>query len=146
MQPLLQLAAVLCAGLFSGGALYIPVAEHPARMSLGAAAALQEFRASYKRAAPMQAAFAVICFLCSAALWWLTHRWGWIAGGSLVGAVVPFTLLIIMPTNRLLLNATSPPAENDAKPLLRKWARLHAVRTCLSLLGFLVLLAQATAR
>jgi hypothetical protein len=143
MQTILEIAALLSAGLFAGAALYIPVAEHPARISLGAAAALQEFRASYTRAAPMQASLAVICFLCCTAACWLTGRWVWLAGGALVGAVVPLTLVVIMPTNRLLLNAASPPPEQAARPLLDKWARLHAVRTFLSLLGFVVLAVEA---
>jgi hypothetical protein len=74
-------------------------------MSQGASIALQEFRPSYKRAAPLQAALAVICFLCSVVVWRLTGRWAWLAGGTLVGAVVPFTFAFIMTTNRLLLDA-----------------------------------------
>jgi uncharacterized membrane protein len=103
---------------------------------------LQEFRPSYKRVAPLQASLAVICFLCSAVIWWLTRQWLWLAGGVLVGAVVPFTLAFIMPTNRLLLDEVSPPKNEEASRLLTKWAKLHAVRTCLSLLGFIVLLVQ----
>jgi Domain of unknown function (DUF1772) len=68
---------------------------------------------------------------------------GWIAGGALVGAVVPFTLIIIMPTNRLLLGAASTLKDEEAIQLLAKWAHLHAVRACLSLLGFVVLLIEA---
>lgn len=61
----------------------------------------------------------------------------------MVGAVVPFTLVFKMSTNRLLLDAASPPKDEEVSRLLAKWARLHAVRTCLSLLGFIVLVAQA---
>jgi hypothetical protein len=46
--------------------------------------------------------------------------------------------VFIMSTNRLLLDAASPPRDEEASRLLAKWARLHAVRTCLSLLGFVV--------
>jgi hypothetical protein len=59
----------------------------------------------------------------------------------LVGAVVPFAF--IRSTNRLLLDGASPPKDDEAFVLFAKWARLHAVRTCLSLLGFIVLLVQA---
>jgi hypothetical protein len=44
--------------------------------------------------------------------WRLTGRWAWLAGGALVGAVVPFTLAFIMSTNRLLLDAASPPKDD----------------------------------
>jgi hypothetical protein len=144
METLFKVIALLSSGLFAGAALYITVVEHPARISQGTLIALQEFRPSYKRAAPLQASLAVICFLCSVVVWRLTGRWVWLAGGTLVGAVAPFTLAFIMSTNRLLLDATSPPKDEEAFRLLAKWARLHAVRTCLSLLGFIVLLVQAS--
>lgn len=70
----------------------------------------------------------------------LTDDWLWVLGGSLVGAVVPFTLLFIMPTNRLLLDDTEELEIELERARLAKWARLHAVRTVLSLFGFLVLL------
>jgi hypothetical protein len=142
MLFLLKVAALLSSGLFAGAALYLTVVEHPARMSQGASFALQEFRPSYKRAAPIQASLAVICFLCSGVVWWLTTRWAWLAGGVLVGGVVPFTLIFIMPTNRRLLDTNSVPAENEVSSLLAKWGQLHAVRTYLSLIGFVILLVQ----
>jgi len=143
METLLEVIALLSSGLFAWAALYITAVEHPVRISQGAFFALQEFRPSYKRAAPLQAALAAICFLCSVVVWRLTGRWAWFAGGALVGAVVPFTLAFIMSTNRLLLDAGSPPKDDVALVLLAKCAGLHAVRTCLSLLGFIVLLAES---
>lgn len=142
METLLKVIVLLSSGLFAGAALYITAVQHPARISQGALIALQEFRPNYKRAAPLQASLAVICFLCSVAVWWLTGRWAWLAGGALVGAVVPFTLAFVKSTNRLLLDATSQPKDEKAFRLLAKWARLHAVRTCLSLLGFIILVVQ----
>jgi len=143
METLLKVIVLLSSGLFAGAALYITAVQHPARISQGALIALQEFRPNYKRAAPLQASLAVICFLCSVAVWRLTGRWAWLAGGALVGAVVPFTLAFVKSTNRLLLDATSPPKDEEAFRLLAKWARLHAVRAFLSLLGFIVLLVQS---
>ncbi len=101
METLLKVIALLSSGLFAGAALYTTAVEHPARVSQGALIALQEFRPSYKRAAPLQAGLAVICFLCSVVVWLQTGRWTWLAGGALVGAVVPFTFAFIMSTNRL---------------------------------------------
>ena len=143
METLLEVIALLSSGLFAGAALYITAVEHPAGMSQGALLALQGFRPRYKRAAPLQASLAVICFLCSVVIWRLTGRWAWLAGGALVGAVAPFTFAFMMSTNRLLLDAASPPKSEEALRLLAKWARLHAVRTCLSLLGFIVLLVRS---
>ena len=84
METLFKVTALLSAGLFAGAALYVTAVEHPARISQGALIALQEFRPSYKRAAPLQAALAVTCFLCSVVVWCLTGRWAWLTGGALV--------------------------------------------------------------
>jgi hypothetical protein len=99
-----------------------------------------EFRPSYKRAAPQQAALAIACFLCGVSLALLTQQWLWLLGGILVGAVVPFTLVFLMPTNRLLLDEVNQLDAQPLESLLAKWAGLYAVRTVSSVVGFLVLL------
>jgi anthrone oxygenase-like protein len=140
MENVLKFLALLSSGMFTGAALYVTTVEHPARMSIGAALALQEFRPSYKRAAPQQAALAIVCFLCGVSLALLTQQWLWLLGGILVGAVGPFTLIFIMPTNRLLLDEAKQLDARTLESLLAKWARLHTVRTVLGAIGFLVLL------
>src|SRR5260370_32867855 len=109
METLLKVIALLSSGLFAGAALYTTAVEHPARVSQGALIASQEFRPSYKRAAPLQAGLAVICFLFSVVVWLQTGQWSWLAGGALFGAVVPFTFAFIMSTHRLFLDSASPP-------------------------------------
>jgi hypothetical protein len=49
-------------------------------------------------------------------------------------------LVFILPTNRLLLDEGKQLDAQALESLLAKWARLHAVRSALSVLGFLVLL------
>ena len=51
----LELINVLIVGIFAGAAIYINVAEHPARLSCGTELAVTEFPPSYKRATRMQA-------------------------------------------------------------------------------------------
>jgi hypothetical protein len=62
MEPILKVIATLCAALFTGGALYISLVEHPARMA-DVTIALREFRDSYKRTAPWQDSTVVILAL-----------------------------------------------------------------------------------
>jgi Domain of unknown function (DUF1772) len=54
-----------------------------------------------------------------------------------LGFVVPYTLLVAMPTNRLS-DPTLPADSPEAVALLARWGRLHAVRTAVSLVAFLV--------
>ena len=70
----------------------------------------------------------------------LTREWSWAAGGVLVGLAMPFTLLVIMPTNHLLLHGA--PSEADAASLVARWGRLHWVRSLLGPAGLLLLAAR----
>jgi hypothetical protein len=144
MLHALEAVATLCAALFAGAAMYINVAEHPARMRLETGGAARQWAPSYQRATWMQAPLAVIGFLAGAAAWLLGGGTGWLVAAVFLGAVVPFTLIVIMPTNHRLLAPGRDLASAETRALLETWARLHAVRTALSLLAavlFIILLA-----
>lgn len=124
-----SMVATVAAGMFSGAAVYVTVAEHPARLECGHALAVREFGPSYRRAAVMQASLALIGCLAGIGAWLQGAGVGWLAWGLLLGAVVPFTLIVIMPTNRRLLDPALDPGSAEARALLLRWGRLHAVRT-----------------
>jgi hypothetical protein len=136
---MLLFIATLCAGLFAGAALYVSLVEHPARVSCGTAAAVAEFGPSYRRAARLQSALASVCFVV--AVWAAFRGAGHLVfvAALLMVAVVPFTLLVIMPTNDRLMDPTLNPGSPEAATLLTRWGRLHAVRTVLGLASFVVL-------
>jgi uncharacterized membrane protein len=137
---LLELAATLCSGLFTGASIYINLVEHPARMQCGTTLAVTEFAPSYKRAAAMQASLAAIGFVCAVMTWFWGSPLLWLIGGILLGAVIPFTLLVIFPTNKQLLDPGLDKNSSLAEQLLVRWGRLHAVRSLLSLASFVLFL------
>ena len=92
------------AGLFAGAAVYVNLVEHPARVSCGSAVALAEFRPAYRRGAVMQATLAAIGTLAGIGAWLVGHGPGWLVGALLLGSVIPWTLLVIFPTNARLLD------------------------------------------
>jgi Domain of unknown function (DUF1772) len=55
-------------------------------------------------------------------------------------ANLPFTLIVILPTNKLLLDPSLDKDSELAAQLLQRWATLHAVRSALSLASFLLFL------
>jgi hypothetical protein len=67
--------------------------------------------------------------------WWQTGSPFWIGGALLMGANIPFTLLAIQPTNRLLLEIAKTGASPTGDELIAKWGRLHNVRTGISLVA-----------
>jgi Domain of unknown function (DUF1772) len=142
MIQALQFVAAFCIAIFAGAALYINVVEHPARMHGDTRSALMQWAPSYKRATRMQVPLAVIGLITAIAVWLLGASGWWLVAGLLIGAVVLFTLVGIMPTNHRLLATDPEAASAKARVLLERWNKLHAVRTALSLVAFALLLWQ----
>jgi len=134
-----ELIATLCAGLFAGAAIYITLVEHPARLECGTALAATEFGPSYRRATIMQASLAAVGFLAALAAWAQGAGPAVLLGGIVLGLVIPFTLIVILPTNKRLLDPTLDRGSPEAAVLLERWGRLHAVRSVASGIAFGVL-------
>jgi hypothetical protein len=136
---LLELIATLCAGLFGGAAIYINLVEHPARLECGTALAISQFGPSYRRATVMQASLAALGLLASVGAWLEGRGLVVLIAGLLLGLVIPFTLIVILPTNKALLDPRLDRGSAEAAALLVRWGRLHAVRSILSAVAFGVL-------
>ncbi|MFN0317636.1 MAG: DUF1772 domain-containing protein [Burkholderiales bacterium] len=137
----LQFLAVLSTCLFAGAAIYINLAEHPARMGCETKIAATVWAPSYKKATVMQASLAIVGFLSGLALWLLGGGITWLAGAALIGAVVPFTFIVIMPTNQRLLEPGRDLSTQETRALLERWGKLHGVRSVLSLIASAVYVA-----
>ena len=135
------IVATLAAGLFAGAAIYVTAVEHPARLSCGTELAIREFAPSYKRGTGMRASLAVVGCLAGLSAAWQRQDPIVFVAASLLGAVVPFTLIVIFPTNKRLLD---PALDRGtlASQLLTRWGRLHAVRSLLSTAAFVMFLAR----
>jgi hypothetical protein len=132
--------ALLVAAVFSGAALYINVAEQPARLELDDRSLLIEWKPSYKHGLAMQAPLAIVGFLLGLMSWWQTGHIGWIIGGLLMVANWPVTFFAIMPTNNRLMATDPATAGPESRAMVKRWGSLHAVRTglgCAASLAFL---------
>jgi hypothetical protein len=76
---------------------------------------------------------AVAAWLAGASFWWLI-------AGVLLGSVIPFTLIVILPTNKRLLSPTMDRRSAEAERLLKRWSLLHAIRSVLSGVALLLFL------
>lgn len=140
-----MLVATVAAGVFSGAAIYITFVEHPARLECGRALGVTEFRPSYRRAAVMQASLVVVGMSAGILAWYRGFGSGWLVGGLALGSLVPYTLVVMMPTNLRLVDPALDRNSAEAGQALVRWGRFHAVRTIVGLavfVAFVLMLAR----
>ena len=129
----LGILALVFAACLAGAAFYINFAEQPARLNLDPKQLLLQWAPSYKSGFIMQSTLAVLSGLASIYAFTQSQDWRWIVGSSLILANWPYTLLVIMPTNKKLLATKESEINADTVNLIRHWGKLHAVRTFLGL-------------
>jgi uncharacterized membrane protein len=136
MLDIVELIAVLSCAWFAGAAVYVSAVEHPARLSCGTEIAATQWAPSYKRGALMQAPLAII----AGVLGFVRGLQGedgalWLAGAVLIFVAVPYTIIVIRPTNNRLLDPRRDRRSDETLQLLTSWGHLHAVRTVLSVVA-----------
>jgi uncharacterized membrane protein len=109
-------------------------------MSCGTDLAIKQWRPSYQRATIMQASLAFISLISSLSIWYRQGDTLFLISGLLIGSVIPFTLLVILPTNKKLEKPGVEANVPEAERLLRRWNRLHLIRSILALCAFVAML------
>lgn len=132
--------ALTVAALFAGAAIYINIAEQPARLGLDDRSLLAEWKPSYARGFMMQASLAVIGFVLGLLEWLVTGSTIWLLGAIVLVANWPYTLLVIMPVNKQLEQTPNESADGATRALIEHWGTLHAVRSALGLIATLIFL------
>jgi hypothetical protein len=125
--------ALLLAAVFAGAALYVNLAEQPARLTLDDGALLAEWKPSYDKGKMMQASLALLATLAGLLATYESGRAIWLLGAALMLAPWPYTLIVIMPTNRAL-HATDRSWRPETRRLI-EMGRLHAARTAFGMAG-----------
>ena len=135
LRLLCEGGALLTGALFTGASVYISLVEHPARLACSTELATTVFGPSYRRATTMQAGLAAVSAVTGAGAWALGAGWTWAAGAGLMALIIAYTLIVIRPTNRRLLDPRLARGSRDARDLLERWGRLHAVRSITALMA-----------
>ena len=141
---LIEELALMCAAVFFGAAVFVNVAEQPARLALDDRAMLREWQRSYNRAAPMQAGLAMVAAILGALSAWRMGNWLSALGAVVIFANWPYTLLVIKPINDRLHAISADQAGAEARRMVVLWGHLHAVRSALGLAATLIFLWVAT--
>lgn len=141
-----EFIATIAAGLWAGAAGYISVAEHPSALKVGIAFATEYFRPMSKRTAPLMMLLAAICGATSIYAWYAGAEFTWLLGGIVMLGMFPLTAVLIVPTNLRLLKIDPQEAEVEATQLHERWGRMHALRTVVGSVPFVLFVATLALR
>jgi hypothetical protein len=131
--------ALTIAAVFTGAAIYINIAEQPARLQLDDRSLLTEWKLAYKRSYMMQASLAVVGGVLGL-VFLSTFEWRWLLGAVVLPANWRYTIFLIMPANRHLMETAPEAATAETRRMVGQWGILHAGRSALGIIATLMFL------
>ena len=132
--------ALTIAAAFTGAAIYVNIAEQPARLQLDNRSLLAEWKPAYQRGYVMQASLAIVGGLFGLLAYLSTLDWRWLLGAIVLLANWPYTLFVIAPMNNRLMDTPLESATAETRSMLEQWGALHAGRSALGLVATLIFL------
>jgi hypothetical protein len=132
--------ALTIAAVFTVAAIYINIAEQPARLQLDDRSLLAESKPAYKRSYIMQASLAIAGGIFGLVAYFSALDWRWLLGAVVLPANWPYTIFIIMPANRRLMDTAPEAATAETRRMLEQWGALYAGRSALGLAATLIFL------
>jgi anthrone oxygenase-like protein len=132
--------ALTIAALFTGAAIYINIAEQPARLQLDDSSLLIEWKLAYRRGYMMQASLVIVGGFFGVVAFFGTFEWRWLLGAVVLLINWPYTIVVVMPVNRRLMNTPPGAATAETRRMIGRWGIFHGGRGALGLAATLIFL------
>ena len=88
----------------------------------------------------MQASLVIVGGLFGVVAFLITFEWRWLLGAVVLLVNWPYTIFVITPTNRRLMNTPPGAATAETRRMIGRWGILHAGRSALGLAATLIFL------
>jgi hypothetical protein len=132
--------ALTIAAVFTGAAIYITISPS-SQHAFSSTIALCSLSGSRPRSgATWQASLAIVSGVLGLVAYFSSLDWRWLIGAVVLLANWPYTIFVIMPTNRRLMNTPAEAATAETRRMLARWGALHAGRSALGLVATLIFL------
>jgi uncharacterized membrane protein len=133
---MLQISAVLVAGVITGGAWAYTLEIHPALTEAPARSSLDVFTHMFNHANRIQPLLGGVVAVVTLVVSWMTGNWYWFLAALVIQAIGPYTIFVLMPLNRRLMAEDADPTSSTILADLKRWGGLHLVRTLVNTAAF----------
>ncbi|KAG0299432.1 hypothetical protein BGZ98_010068 [Dissophora globulifera] len=129
-------ATVASIGLFAGVSLSYNAIIMPSLRKISNESALPVWASAYNIGKKLQVGLILTSIVAGSSVYYKTENPYFLAAPLIMGSIVPYTLALIMPTNKILLGILDG-AKSDAHldELFVKWDLLHFGRTVMSMVA-----------
>jgi hypothetical protein len=127
-----RLVAKLSTSIFAANSLFTNTVQHPARMTQPTAYAITEYRSTFTRIGIQQASLSLIGLASGLVAYYYEPDNLLLVPTLMLGAMIPYTILFIAPTNSKLNDPNLDKDSPRAKELLQRWIVAHTFRTLIT--------------
>lgn len=144
MYEFLVLLIVLVMGTIFGVALTASMVVHPILITITKTTAIELFKPFFDKTHIIVLVLSILVSCIALAASFISGYWSWFIISLIMHLNGPYTLIFMMPLNRRLMAEDVDPHSEQTSNDLVKWGKLHALRTALNGLIFLVFIYDST--
>lgn len=130
---IIKYISIVLVGLVAGATFYSSVVEIPVRQKTAEEDQLKNWILVFSKASSIFKTMGIITMFSILLTGYLTENWFWYVAAVPLFLLMPFTAIFIAKVNTEIMALKSSVGVHH---LIKKWDRLHHIRTILSLIAF----------